>query len=161
MQSVNTEEADLTTINVNQDGFQQFQARRNSCDPDSCWSWLVCVVCAFCNIIICGLTYSYGILFPSLLDEFQQGKAKTGKLRSLVLLLGLCLLKGRHTREETSSCGGTSLRVFPYDLSLEFKLVWGLNRRDKSSRLVRQIPWCELFVDWVSPGFWSPWVCRP
>jgi len=84
--NVNTEEADLTTINVNQDGFQQFQARRNSCDPDSCWSWVVCVVCAFCNIIICGLTYSYGILFPSLLDEFQQGKAKTAFVGSLAMV---------------------------------------------------------------------------
>jgi len=97
--SVNTEEADSTEIIVNQDGLQQFQARRKSCDPDSCWSWLVCVVCAFCNIIICGLTYSYGILFPWLLDEFQQGKAKTGK--GLVLLLRLFVLKGQHRSDGT------------------------------------------------------------
>ena len=70
------------------------------------------MVCAFCNIIICGLAYSYGILFPSLLDEFQQGKAMTGILRGLVLLLGLFVLKGRHTRDGTSSCGDKSLRVF-------------------------------------------------
>ncbi|XP_020629610.1 monocarboxylate transporter 4-like [Orbicella faveolata] len=84
--SVNPEEADSTEIIVNQDGLQQFQARRKSCDPDSCWSWLVCVVCAFCNIIICGLTYSYGILFPWLLDEFQQGKAKTALVGSLAMV---------------------------------------------------------------------------
>lgn len=39
---------------------------------------MVCAVCAFCNSIICGLTYSYGIFFPALLDEFHQGKANTG-----------------------------------------------------------------------------------
>ncbi|XP_078342262.1 monocarboxylate transporter 13-like isoform X1 [Oculina patagonica] len=84
--NANTEEADSTAINVHQDGLQQLPARRSSCEPDSCWSWLVCVVCAICNIIISGLTYSYGILFPSLLDEFQQGKAKTALVGSLAMV---------------------------------------------------------------------------
>ena len=47
--------------------------------PDSCWSWVVCVACALTNIIICGVVFSYGIIFPTLLEEFQQGKAATGK----------------------------------------------------------------------------------
>lgn len=46
---------------------------------DSCWSWVVCFAAVFSNVVICGFTYSYGILFPALLDEFQQGKANTGK----------------------------------------------------------------------------------
>jgi len=29
------------------------------------------------------MTYSYGILFPVLLDEFQQGKANTGESNKL------------------------------------------------------------------------------
>ena len=45
---------------------------------DSCWSWVVCFAAVFSNVVICGFTYSYGILFPALLDEFQQGKANTG-----------------------------------------------------------------------------------
>ena len=65
-------------VNVVQDGSQSSSCVRRTCESDSCWSWLVCGVCALCNIIICGLTYSYGILFPSLLDEFKQGKATTG-----------------------------------------------------------------------------------
>ena len=67
-----------SAVNVVQDGSQSSSCVRRTCESDSCWSWLVCGVCALCNIIICGLTYSYGILFPSLLDEFKQGKATTG-----------------------------------------------------------------------------------
>lgn len=53
-------------------------AERSSPQKDSCWSWLVCFAGVVSNVAICGFTYSYGILFPALLDEFQQGKAKTG-----------------------------------------------------------------------------------
>ena len=67
-------------------------------------------MCAFCNIIICGLTYSYGILFPSLLDEFKQGKAKTGILKMPWFYL-------THTRRDKS------LRLIPSGTSL---FVWSL-----------------------------------
>lgn len=118
LQNANIEEADSTDIHVNQDGLLQFQAGRNSCDPDSCWSWLVCGVCAFCNIVICGLTYSYGILFPSLLDEFKQGKAKTGILKMpwFYFLFCSCLKLDTHTTRqvpETNSFRNKSLRVVP------------------------------------------------
>ena len=53
-------------------------AERISPHQDSCWSWMVCLVAVFSNIVICGFAFSFGILFPALLDEFQQGKAKTG-----------------------------------------------------------------------------------
>jgi len=53
-------------------------AERISPRQDGCWSWVVCFAGVVSNIVICGFTYSYGILFPALLDEFQQGKANTG-----------------------------------------------------------------------------------
>lgn len=49
--------------------------------PDSCWSWIVCASGVTCNIIVIGCTYCFGIIFPSLLDEFKEGKSKTGELR--------------------------------------------------------------------------------
>lgn len=45
---------------------------------DSCWSWVVCLACAASNSLACGIVNSYGIMFPFLLEEFQQGKALTG-----------------------------------------------------------------------------------
>ena len=61
-------------------------ADRTSSQQDSCWSWLVCFAGVVSNVVICGFTYSYGILFPTLLDEFQQGKAKTGIFVSRLFL---------------------------------------------------------------------------
>lgn len=53
--------------------------------PDSCWSWVVCLACALTNIIICGVVFSYGIIFPTLLEQFRQGKATTALAGSLAL----------------------------------------------------------------------------
>ena len=46
---------------------------------DTYWSWIVCLAGIICNIIVLGSSYSYGILFSSLLDEFKKGKSVTGK----------------------------------------------------------------------------------
>ena len=46
--------------------------------PDSPYAYLVCFCGVVCNLIMFGCSYSYGLLFPSLLDEFKEGKAKTG-----------------------------------------------------------------------------------
>ena len=46
---------------------------------DSAYSWLVCVSGLLASVTIIGVLYSYGILFPVLLKQFQQGRAKTGE----------------------------------------------------------------------------------
>ena len=45
-------------------------------------SWFVSVCSCLANIIIDGSLVSYAILFPKIMEEFQEGKARTGK-RSL------------------------------------------------------------------------------
>ncbi|KAJ7335982.1 hypothetical protein OS493_013348 [Desmophyllum pertusum] len=57
-----------------------------SLHQDSCWSWVVCFAGVVSNVIICGFTYSFGILFPALLDEFKQGKAKTAWVGSIAMV---------------------------------------------------------------------------
>ncbi|EDO31910.1 predicted protein, partial [Nematostella vectensis] len=42
------------------------------------WSWLVCLSAALSNTIVVGLSFSYGVLFPVLLDYFKEDKATTG-----------------------------------------------------------------------------------
>ncbi|KAK2571247.1 Monocarboxylate transporter 4 [Acropora cervicornis] len=54
--------------------------------PDSCWSWVVCVACSISNTIIVGIIISYGIIFPTLLEEFQEGKAITALVGSLAMV---------------------------------------------------------------------------
>ncbi|KAK3728501.1 hypothetical protein QZH41_002364 [Actinostola sp. cb2023] len=54
-------------------------------------SWFVCVCSTLANIIIIGCPYTYGILFPKILREFQSGKAKTAMVPSLAIALSACL----------------------------------------------------------------------
>ena len=49
---------------------------------DSAYSWLVCFSASMSLVIALGLPYSYGVLFPVLLEEFKESKAKTGQLHS-------------------------------------------------------------------------------
>ena len=46
---------------------------------DSGWAWVVGATGSLCTVLAIGCSYSFGVLYPSLLDEFKQGKAKTGK----------------------------------------------------------------------------------
>lgn len=61
-------------------------ADRFSPRHDSCWSWVVCFAGVVSNVVICGFTYSYGILFPALLEEFKEGKANTAWVGSLAMM---------------------------------------------------------------------------
>ncbi|XP_078365743.1 monocarboxylate transporter 10-like isoform X2 [Oculina patagonica] len=68
------------------DGTQAEEAnKRKLRQPDTCWSWIVCAAGVTCNIIVLGCTYCFGIIFPSLLDEFKEGKSKTAWVGSLAL----------------------------------------------------------------------------
>ena len=54
------------------------QPRKSCSQPDGLYAYFVCF-CGFLSILIAvGCSYSYGLLFPVLLDEFKEGKAKTG-----------------------------------------------------------------------------------
>lgn len=55
-------------------------------EQDSCWSWVVCLACAASNSLVCGIVNSYGIIFPFLLEEFQQGKALTALAGSIAMV---------------------------------------------------------------------------
>ncbi|XP_058949438.2 monocarboxylate transporter 4 [Pocillopora verrucosa] len=60
--------------------------RNVSPHQDGCWSWLVCFAAVVSNVVICGFTFSYGILFPAILDEFQQGKARSAWVGSIAMM---------------------------------------------------------------------------
>ena len=46
---------------------------------DSGWAWVVGTTGSLCTVLAIGCSYSFGVIYPSLLDGFNQGKAKTGK----------------------------------------------------------------------------------
>ena len=45
---------------------------------DSSWSWIVCVSAAVCNSVNFGMTLSFGVLFPVLMDYFDETRERTG-----------------------------------------------------------------------------------
>lgn len=51
--------------------------------PDWFKSYTVCLAAVICNIIVCGYSYSFGLLLPPLLDHFKEDTATTGKIHNL------------------------------------------------------------------------------
>ena len=91
-------ELSLETIATGRHKQQQQQQQEKCCrvmasparrarQPDSPYAYLVCFCGVLCSFIVYGCSYSYGLLFPSLLDEFKEGKAKTGNSDSFSGLL--------------------------------------------------------------------------
>ena len=52
---------------------------RNNHHQDSAWSWVVCTSAAICNALNLGFVLSFGVLFPVLLDYFNETKERTGE----------------------------------------------------------------------------------
>ena len=48
------------------------------CKRDGAWSWIVCVAGVLSIVIVLGIMLTFGIIYPTLLDEFKAEKAKTG-----------------------------------------------------------------------------------
>ena len=51
--------------------------------PDGGWGWVIVVASFFINFIADGVTFSFGVLFLQLQEEFQEGKALTAAVVSL------------------------------------------------------------------------------
>ena len=88
---------------------------RKTCrQPDSLYAYFVCF-CGFLSILIAvGCSYSYGLLFPVLLDEFKEGKAKTGKVSYPCLTFALVIV-------QFLASGGNSRAAGRRDLSQQTK----------------------------------------
>ena len=52
--------------------------------PDGGWGWAVVAAAFFANLIVDGVTYTFGIIMPQLLDHFEAGKGKTALVGSSV-----------------------------------------------------------------------------
>ena len=51
---------------------------------DSWYSWVVCVCATLANVVTMGMSFSFGVLYPALLDYFKEGKSKTGTRQTMV-----------------------------------------------------------------------------
>jgi len=51
---------------------------------DGGWGWVVVAAAFLANLIVDGVTYTFGIIMPQLLDHFEAGKGKTALVGSLI-----------------------------------------------------------------------------
>ena len=76
----NNAASERNSFKLNENGDEtQMSNERKLRQPDTCWSWIVCAAGVASNIIITGCSSCFGIIFPSLLDEFKEGKSNTGE----------------------------------------------------------------------------------
>ena len=52
---------------------------RSNRKQDSTWAWVVSISAAICNALNLGFVLSFGVLFPVLLDYFNETKERTGE----------------------------------------------------------------------------------
>ena len=50
----------------------------DTASPDSCWSWLVCAASAISVVIVSGIFYSFGLLLPPLIENFETTRQAAG-----------------------------------------------------------------------------------
>jgi len=55
------------------------QCSTGKCFKDSSWSWIVCISAAICYSVDIGMALSFGVLFPALMEYFDETREKTGK----------------------------------------------------------------------------------
>ncbi|KAK3107134.1 hypothetical protein FSP39_007911 [Pinctada imbricata] len=58
--------------------------------PDGGWGWVIVAASLFCNIIVDGIGYSYGVLLPEFTRYFQEPRSKTSLIGSLQVGTYLC-----------------------------------------------------------------------
>ena len=61
----------------------------SSFEQDSVWSWFICFCCSICLMMSVGLNYALGVLFPVLMESFDESRERTGKLNNLPSTLSL------------------------------------------------------------------------
>lgn len=63
--------------------------------PDGGWGWVIMTASLFCNFIVDGIGYAFGVFLLEFVDYFNSSKGKTSFVGSL--LCGMYLLAGRRT----------------------------------------------------------------
>ena len=66
-------QAQVQAFSVKEDGDHETRWR-----PDSCWSWLVCAASGISLVIVSGIRYSFGLLLPPLIDNFETTRQAAG-----------------------------------------------------------------------------------
>lgn len=64
--------------------------------PDGGWGWVIVASSLFCNIIVDGIGYSFGIFLPEFVNFFGETRSKVSLIGSLLCGTYLCAGKWRN-----------------------------------------------------------------
>ena len=53
-------------------------------EVDSPWSWLVCICATIIVALFFGVSLSFGVMFPVLMEYFQTTRERTGKINAYI-----------------------------------------------------------------------------
>ena len=53
-------------------------------EVDSPWSWLVCICATIIVALFFGVSLSFGVMFPVLMEYFQTTRERTGKFNAYI-----------------------------------------------------------------------------
>ena len=53
----------------------------SSYKQDSIWSWFICFCSTACMMLTIGFAFALGVLFPVLMDSFNEGRERVGEFK--------------------------------------------------------------------------------
>ena len=70
----------LTEYSMGTAKTSRFCGNVSSFSQDSVWSWFICLCSSICMMLTLGFSFALGVLFPVLMDSFNENRERTGKM---------------------------------------------------------------------------------
>ena len=58
----------------------RFCGNVSSYSQDNVWSWFICLCSSICMMLTLGFSFALGVLFPVLMNSFNENRERTGKM---------------------------------------------------------------------------------
>lgn len=86
--------------------------------PDGGWGWAVVLGSFFCNAIVDGIIFSYGLLLPELSKDLGVSKGRLAWVGSL--LAGFYLIAGNFFAKDEDMC----MHIYTFECTVYFRIFF-------------------------------------
>ena len=74
----------LTEYSMGTAKASRFCGNVSSYSQDSVWSWFICLCSSICMMLTLGFSFALGVLFPVLMNSFNENRERTGKINHFI-----------------------------------------------------------------------------
>ena len=74
----------LTEYSMGTAKASRFCGNVSSYSQDSVWSWFICLCSSICMMLTLGFSFALGVLFPVLMNSFNENRERTGKMNHFI-----------------------------------------------------------------------------